>query len=70
MKTDAMEFLGLPLEEKKVYAQRPHSVEGYGQAFAVSEEQKLDWIDVFYLVARPISQRNMVFWPTNPTSFR
>ncbi|GMN30740.1 hypothetical protein TIFTF001_002944 [Ficus carica] len=68
MKIDTQEFFQLPLEEKKAYAQLPNDFEGYGQAFLFSQEQKLDWGDRFYLVVRPVSQRNMRFWPTHPTS--
>lgn len=70
MKIDTEEFFKLPLEKKKAYAQQQNSVEGYGQAFVVSEEQKLDWADMLFLSARPVSMRKMRFWPTYPTSFR
>ncbi|XP_024026516.1 S-norcoclaurine synthase 1 [Morus notabilis] len=70
MKIDTHEFFQLPLEKKKTYAQLPNSIEGYGQAFVQSEEQKLDWGDMLFLLARPVSVRNMRFWPTHPTSFR
>ena len=70
MKTDTEKFFNLPLEKKKAYAQKPNSVEGYGQAFVQSEEQKLDWGDMFYLQALPVSIRNMRSWPTQPISFR
>lgn len=49
---------------------RPNSLEGYGQAFVVSEDQKLDWGDMLFLLPLPVSQRNMRFWPNNPASFR
>ncbi|KAK8537905.1 hypothetical protein V6N12_044047 [Hibiscus sabdariffa] len=64
------EFFNLPLEEKMVCAQIPNHIEGYGQAFVVSEEQKLDWGDMLFLLGQPVSLRNMRFWPTNPPSFR
>ncbi|GMN30736.1 hypothetical protein TIFTF001_002943 [Ficus carica] len=70
MKIDTQDFFQLPLEEKKTYAQLPNDFEGYGQAFLFSQEQKLDWGDRFFLVVQPVSQRNMRFWPTYPTSFR
>lgn len=68
MKDDVRQFFSLPLEEKKAYAQLPDSIEGYGQAFVVSEDQKLDWGDMLFLIARPNAFRKMRFWPTNPTS--
>ncbi|KAA8522087.1 hypothetical protein F0562_012599 [Nyssa sinensis] len=70
MKVVTEEFFKLPLDEKMAYAQLPNSIEGYGQAFVVSEEQKLDWADMFFLLPLPFSQRNMKLWPTIPTSFR
>ncbi|CAI9095444.1 OLC1v1031398C1 [Oldenlandia corymbosa var. corymbosa] len=70
MKTATKEFFQLPLEEKMVYAQLPGGLEGYGQSFVVSEDQKLDWCDMFYVCPIPVSTRNMKFWPKNPASFR
>ncbi|KAF5199010.1 S-norcoclaurine synthase [Thalictrum thalictroides] len=70
MKSDTMEFFNLPLEEKKAYGQIPNNIEGYGQAFVASEEQKLDWGDMHFLTANPLINRDMRFWPTTPISFR
>ncbi|KAG7955756.1 hypothetical protein I3843_11G088000 [Carya illinoinensis] len=70
MKTDTEDFFKLPLEEKKAYAQLPNNIEGYGQAFVVSEDQKLDWGDMLFILPQPIPQRNLRFWPSIPTSFR
>lgn len=70
MKTDTQAFFKLPLQEKTAYAQLPNNIEGYGQAFVVSEEQKLDWGDMMYLRPQPVSLRNLRFWPNNPSSFR
>ncbi|CAI9095445.1 OLC1v1031399C1 [Oldenlandia corymbosa var. corymbosa] len=70
MKAATQEFFMLPLEEKMVYAQQPDNLEGYGQAFVMSEDQKLDWSDMFFIYCLPESSRNLKFWPTNPASFR
>lgn len=70
MKTDTEEFFGMPLEVKKAYATQPNHIEGYGQAFVLSEEQKLDWGDMLFLLSQPVSQRTLTFWPNLPTSFR
>ncbi|KAJ4826784.1 hypothetical protein Tsubulata_034771 [Turnera subulata] len=70
MKVDVQEFFKLPLEKKLAYAQIPNSIEGYGQAFVVSDEQKLDWGDMLFLIAQPVYQRNMRFWPSVPHTFR
>ncbi|KAK9106500.1 hypothetical protein Syun_022511 [Stephania yunnanensis] len=69
MKDDTKEFFKLPLEKKRAYAQLPNSLEGYGQAFVVSEDQKLDWADMLFILPQPVNDRNMRFWPTHPPSF-
>ncbi|KAK9095416.1 hypothetical protein Scep_026885 [Stephania cephalantha] len=70
IKGDTEEFFRLPLQEKKAYAQQAESFHGYGQAFVVSEEQKLDWSDILVLRTFPIAERVNKFWPTSPPSFR
>ncbi|CAH9137186.1 unnamed protein product [Cuscuta epithymum] len=65
----AMEFFMLPLEEKKKYPMAPGTVQGYGQAFVFSEDQKLDWCNMFALGIMPHSIRNPNLWPTNPVAF-
>ncbi|KAF8697909.1 hypothetical protein HU200_035406 [Digitaria exilis] len=67
---DMTEFFKQPLEAKKVYSMEPGNLEGYGQHFVVSENQKLDWADLFYLILCPKDSRNMRFWPNSPASFR
>ena len=70
MKVVVEDFFKLPLEQKMIYAQLPNDLEGYGQAFVISEDQKLDWGGLLFLYSLPTSQRNMRFWPNNPKSFR
>ncbi|KAJ6408842.1 hypothetical protein OIU84_008523 [Salix udensis] len=70
MNKQTQEFFDLPLKEKKRWAQKPGSLEGYGQAFVTSEEQKLDWNDMIFLKALPIEDRNLEIWPENPPKFR
>ncbi|KAK3014180.1 hypothetical protein RJ639_008681 [Escallonia herrerae] len=70
MKVVTEEFFKLPLEEKMACAQVPNNIEGYGQAFVVSEDQKLDWGDMLFILPLPASRRNLSFWPQNPTSFK
>ncbi|PKU87555.1 S-norcoclaurine synthase 1-like [Dendrobium catenatum] len=67
-KTDIMGFFKLPLKEKEAFKQLPGQIEGYGQMFVHSEEQKLDWADMLTLVTKP--HKDMRFWPINPSSFR
>jgi isopenicillin N synthase-like dioxygenase len=69
LKSDIVEFLKQPLEAKKECSQHAGSLEGYGQAFVVSEDQKLDWADMLYLQVHPSESRDMRFWPTRPASF-
>ncbi|KAJ3680600.1 hypothetical protein LUZ60_016878 [Juncus effusus] len=70
LKVDVMEFFNMPLEEKNAYQQHAGDLQGYGQAFVQSDEQKLDWADMLYLTTRPNSDRKMMFWPTSPSTFR
>ncbi|KAL6648121.1 hypothetical protein ACP70R_012345 [Stipagrostis hirtigluma subsp. patula] len=68
--SDVVEFFKQPLEAKKACSQLPSSHEGYGQAFVVSDDQKLDWADMMYLQVQPSESRDLRFWPTHPPSFR
>lgn len=70
MNKQTQEFFDLPLKEKKRWAQKPGSLEGYGQAFVTSKEQKLEWNDMIFLKALPIEDRNLEIWPENPPKFR
>ncbi|KAK1304425.1 S-norcoclaurine synthase 1 [Acorus calamus] len=70
MKMDVKEFFRQPLEVKEAHAQLPGDIEGYGQAFVVSDEQKLDWADMLFLKTRPVKSRNFRFWPSQPPFFR
>ncbi|GLT54550.1 hypothetical protein SLA2020_277420 [Shorea laevis] len=71
MKEQVQGFFDLPLQEKKRWAQKPGSIEGYGQVFVTSEEQKLEWNDMIFLRnIRSLQNRNLNFWPENPPEFR
>ncbi|KAK9144430.1 hypothetical protein Sjap_004333 [Stephania japonica] len=70
IKNHVEEFFKQPLDAKKAYAQEPNSMEGYGQAFVQSDDQKLDWGDMYLLRALPARTRNMKFWPNYPLTFR
>ncbi|OVA04329.1 Oxoglutarate/iron-dependent dioxygenase [Macleaya cordata] len=65
----AMEFFMLALEEKQKYPMLPGTVQGYGQAFVFSEDQKLDWCNMLALGVEPFFIRNPKLWPTNPAKF-
>ncbi|KAJ6423531.1 hypothetical protein OIU84_024487 [Salix udensis] len=58
------------MESKKNFWQYPGEVEGFGQAFVVSEEQKLDWADLFFLVTQPVLARKPHLFPKLPLPFR
>lgn len=64
------EFFKLPLEDKRKFGQLEGDIEGYGQAFVASNEQKLDWADVFYLSTLPTDLRKPHLLPQLPQSFR
>jgi hypothetical protein len=64
------EVFELPLTGKKRWKQKPGCLEGYGQAYVISEEQKLDWNDMIFLKALPIQDRKLEFWPEKPQKFR
>ncbi|KAI8525754.1 hypothetical protein RHMOL_Rhmol13G0254700 [Rhododendron molle] len=70
LKLEIQEFFKLPMEEKKKLWQEPGDLEGFGQAFVVSEEQKLDWADLFYMVTLPTHMRKPHLLPNLPLPFR
>ncbi|KAF7808460.1 protein SRG1 [Senna tora] len=57
VKRDVEDFFNLPIEEKKGFGQKEGDIEGYGQLFVVSKEQKLDWADMFYCITLPPEAR-------------
>ncbi|GLT70471.1 hypothetical protein SLA2020_425480 [Shorea laevis] len=67
VKLEIQEFFQLPMEEKKKYWQQPGDLEGFGQAFVVSEEQKLDWADMFYMASLPTYLRKPHLFPKLPS---
>ncbi|KAJ7978988.1 Protein SRG1-like [Quillaja saponaria] len=67
LKTGIREFFNLPLEEKTKFWQKTGDIEGFGQAFVVSEEQKLDWADMFYMITLPAHMRKPLFIPPTPS---
>lgn len=69
-KLETQEFFNLPLEEKKKYWQTSTEVEGFGQAFVMSEDQKLDWADIFFLRTLPKHLRKPNLLPMLPLPYR
>ena len=70
LKKEVEGFFNLSMEEKKKYWQHPGDVEGFGQAFVVSEEQKLDWADLFSMMTLPVHLRKPHLFPKLPPSLR
>ncbi|GAB2282055.1 hypothetical protein Dimus_016612 [Dionaea muscipula] len=70
LRKEILAFFHMPLEEKNKYAQVPGGIEGYGQAFVGSEEQKLDWGDMFYVDTLPKLGRNPRIFNQLPAPFR
>nr|XP_027085990.1 protein SRG1-like [Coffea arabica] len=70
LKLEMQKFFELTIEEEKRFAQEPGDVEGYGQAFVGSEEQKLDWGDMFFMVTLPTHFRKPHLLPNLPLPFR
>ncbi|KAL8460793.1 hypothetical protein ACS0TY_032339 [Phlomoides rotata] len=70
MKSAIHEFFNLPIEEKSKFCQEAGELEGYGQLFILSEEQKLDWADVFFLLTSPHSLTKSHLIPKLPSTFR
>ncbi|KAH7545095.1 hypothetical protein FEM48_Zijuj01G0056900 [Ziziphus jujuba var. spinosa] len=58
------------VEEKNKFEQRDGEIEGLGQVFVVSEEQKLDWADMFYILTLPTRMRKPHLFPNLPLHFR
>ncbi|KAL8116569.1 hypothetical protein AgCh_022916 [Apium graveolens] len=70
MKVVIEQFFNLPLEEKMEWGQSKSDIEGYGQVFVFSDDQKIDWADMLFLYLLPVSLRKMRLCPEKPSSFR
>ncbi|XP_050370809.1 protein SRG1-like [Argentina anserina] len=70
IKTDIQDFFNLSIEEKQRFWQRPEDMEGFGQLFVLSEEQKLDWADVFFMTTLPVQMRKPHLFPELPGPFK
>lgn len=70
MKAAVADFFDLPLSEKRKYAMATNDVQGYGQGYVVSQDQKLDWNDLLFLIALPPDSRNIKYWPLTIPGFK
>ncbi|KHN36942.1 Protein SRG1 [Glycine soja] len=70
VRLETQDFFNLPMSEKKKFWQTPQHMEGFGQAFVVSEDQKLDWADLYYMTTLPKHSRMPHLFPQLPLPFR
>ncbi|KAI6705605.1 hypothetical protein NL676_008567 [Syzygium grande] len=70
VKLGIQDFFKLPMEEKRTFWQEEGDLEGFGQMFVGSEEQKLDWGDLFFMVSLPRRLRKPHLFPMLPSPFR
>ncbi|XP_027361947.1 protein SRG1-like [Abrus precatorius] len=70
MKIGVQQFFNLPMEEKKKLWQTTEDIQVFGQLFVVSEEQKLEWADMFYVNTFPLHVRNPHLIPSIAQPFR
>ncbi|MCL7033948.1 hypothetical protein MKW94_027910 [Papaver nudicaule] len=70
LKSEIHSLFQLPPEDKKKIWQEPGDMEGFGQHFVVSDDQKLDWSDVFYIKALPTNLRNPQLFARMPLVLR
>ncbi|MCL7048163.1 hypothetical protein MKW94_014932 [Papaver nudicaule] len=70
VKSEIESFFNLPMDEKKKFWQEEGDLQGFGQAFVQSEDQKLDWADIFVLTTLPRHMRNPRLFPKLPLPLR
>ncbi|PHT29196.1 hypothetical protein CQW23_31201 [Capsicum baccatum] len=69
-KREVIELFRLPMEEKKKLWQQEDNFEGFGQAGVLSEEQKLDWNDMFTIMTLPPYTRKVDLFQKLPSKLR
>ncbi|KAI3871911.1 hypothetical protein MKW92_001462 [Papaver armeniacum] len=70
LKSEIQGFFKLPMSEKMKYGHRDGDEQGFGQHHVVSEDQKLDWADVFSMFMLPVHLRKPHLLPKLPLPFR
>ncbi|KAI3841880.1 hypothetical protein MKW92_038077 [Papaver armeniacum] len=70
IKLETHKLFQLPLEEKENLWQKPGDHEGFGQMFVVSDEQKLDWSDMFFITTLPTILRKPHLFAGMPLPLR
>ncbi|XP_020204544.1 protein SRG1 [Cajanus cajan] len=69
MKISVQEFFNLPIEEKKPFWLTPEDLEGF-VGHHVFDEQKLDWVDPFFIYTLPLNKRNPRLFNSFPHPLR
>ncbi|XP_076893114.1 protein SRG1-like [Bidens hawaiensis] len=69
-KREILNLFKLPMEEKLKLWQEEDNPEGFGQLFVISEEQKLDWSDMFYITTLPHNLRQTQIFQKLPLILR
>ncbi|KAI3975395.1 hypothetical protein MKX01_004482 [Papaver californicum] len=70
LKSEIEGFFKLPMSEKMKYGHKDGDEQGYGQHHVESEDQKLDWADVFSMFTLPVHLRKRHLFPQLPLPFR
>ncbi|KAI3968601.1 hypothetical protein MKW92_028131 [Papaver armeniacum] len=70
MKSEIEGFFNLPMDEKKKFWQEEGDSQGFGQNFVQSENQKLDWADMFAMATLPKHMRKPKLLPQLPLPLR
>ncbi|XP_071710586.1 protein SRG1-like [Rutidosis leptorrhynchoides] len=69
-KREVFKLFSLSMEEKKKLWQDEDNPEGFGQLFVVSNDQKLDWSDMFYIATHPNNLKKSQVFQKLPLSLR
>ncbi|MCL7032594.1 hypothetical protein MKW94_018834 [Papaver nudicaule] len=70
VKSEIQGFFNLPMGEKKKFWQEEEDIEGFGQVHVHSEDQKLDWGDMLFMVTLPRRLRKDRLFPRLPLPLR
>ncbi|KAI6705624.1 hypothetical protein NL676_008586 [Syzygium grande] len=65
VKKGTKELINMPMEEKKKFWQRDGESDGFGQASVLSEGQKLDWANIFYMLTLPLLSGSLTCSPNS-----